>query len=286
MFNFLFSLFVQNPEWPSLLFLAFCQEYEMEGALECRHCFFCPFVIFINGWTEWANHYIVIFNPPSGHLPLTTNKENAPYSASSAFLITNQLSLVDMTPIMKGTSVVNVSSLISSQRLKWKEWASHSVLEAGKQGLQEFRSSKKECLQIFKFMMIQIFCLMLTLKWRKLSYIREMDPVIKGRLFVSLVRLVSRVWWCRVVLSSCWLPSILLPASPPPTPPPPPSTPAPSPPPPPAPSPPPPLPPLPTSASWPSHSALQGEGLHPSAKCRHSHHSSIFVDVWWKLSCS
>ena len=126
--------------------------------------------------------------------------------------------------------------------------------------------------------MIQNFCLMFSLKWRKLSYIGEMDPVIKARLFVSLVRLVSRVWWCRVVLSSCWLPSILLPASPPPTPPPPPSTPAPSPPPPPAPSPPPPLPPLPTSASWPSHSALQGEGLHPSAKCRHSHHlSTLFL---------
>ena len=42
-------------------------------------------------------------------------------------------------------------------------------------------------------MMIQNFCLILTLKWRKLAYIKEMDPVIKAQLFVSLVRLVSRV---------------------------------------------------------------------------------------------
>ena len=60
--------------------------------------------------------------------------------------------------------------------------------------------------------MIQNFCLMLTLKWRELSYNVSVSQmaVTKAWLFVSLVRLVSRVWWCRVVLSSCWLPSILL----------------------------------------------------------------------------
>ena len=148
-FDFPFSSKIQNdPRSFSLLFVKNMKLKALWGV---------DIVIFINGWTEWPNHCIVIFNPPSGHLPLTTNKENAPYSASSAFLITNQLSLVDMTPIMKGTSAVNVSSLISSQRLKWKEWASHSVLEAGKQGLQELRSSKRSVYKYSSLWWYRIF---------------------------------------------------------------------------------------------------------------------------------
>ena len=39
-----------------------------------------------------------------------------------------------MTPIMKGTSVVNISSLISSQKLKWTERASW------RQGNKEYKN--------------------------------------------------------------------------------------------------------------------------------------------------